>query len=211
MKPLIKVCGLKSNAPAVIALQPDYIGFIFFKGSARYYEGLPPEVPSAIKKVGVFVNHSTAEVLEKLDQFGLAVIQLHGDESVGYCQELRSALTRQEHKETQIWKAFGVGPAFDFTRIEAYLKNIDGVLLDTKGALRGGNGVPFDWELLNRYTANKPIILSGGIGPESIAAIEQVLKSGLPLEIIDINSRFEIEPGFKNIQSIKIFIDELSS
>ena len=206
----IKVCGLKTNAPAVISLQPDYVGFIFFRGSSRYYEGLPPEVPDTVKKVGVFVNHTEEQILAKAKQFGLDVIQLHGEESSRQSAQIRAALNDQGFGQTKIWKAFGVDQDFDFDRISPYLDSIDAALLDTKGILRGGNGIPFDWSLLRKFDLELPIVLSGGIGPESVADIKKILATDLPIDLIDINSRFEIEPGFKNIQHIKNFRDELS-
>ena len=209
-RPKIKVCGLKTNAPAVIGLEPNYVGFIFFKGSSRYFEGLPPEVAAGIGKVGVFVNHDLEQILAKVEQFQLDVVQLHGEESNRFAADLRGILIEQGMESTKIWKAFGVDADFDFSRIQAYTSSIDAVLLDTKGILRGGNGIPFDWNLLKDYQSDLPIVLSGGIGPESVPEIKQLLKSDLPIEVIDINSRFEIEPGFKNIQHIKNFIDELS-
>ena len=208
-RPKIKICGLKDNAPAVIELQPDYVGFIFYKGSSRYYDGLPPDVPEQITQVGVFVNHTLQEVLSKVKQFGLGVVQLHGEETDRLCRDLKDQLDKDPARPL-IWKAFGVGPQFDFDRIASFQPHIDAILLDTKGELRGGNGVPFNWELLEHYTLKTPIVLSGGIGPESAPDIKAILQTDLPIEIIDINSRFEIEPGFKNILHIKTFMHELS-
>lgn len=209
-RPDIKICGLGVNAPAVIGLRPDYVGFIFYKGSKRYFDGLPPDVPNGVKKVGVFVNPRKEEVLDKVRLFGLDVIQLHGEETASYCQEVQASLQGDGSQAPEIWKAFGVGPGFEFARLQPYLKTVDKFLLDTKGKERGGNGIRFDWTLLEGYPFELPIVLSGGIGPESVEDLKTLQQTDLPIAVIDINSRFELEPGFKNIQTLNTFIDELS-
>jgi phosphoribosylanthranilate isomerase len=87
----------------------------------------------------------------------------------------------------------------------------DYFLFDTKGELPGGNGLHFDWTILKDYSSKKPFFLSGGIGPNDCVAIASIIKLNLPLYAIDVNSKFEIEPGFKNIQSIKEFKSKLNN
>ena len=206
MIPKIKICGMKHNTLEVAALQPDYLGFIFYEKSPRDHSEALPEIPSEIKKVGVFVDASVEMILNRIEKYSLDVAQLHGDERSRFCSELRSHAPRVE-----IWKAFSVGETFDFNQLAAYETVVDKFLFDTKGKNKGGNGFSFDWELLKNYPSKKPFILSGGIGPNHIVDIKNTLTSGLPIYAIDLNSKFELEPGLKNITALKKFQHELSS
>lgn len=201
----LKVCGMKyrENIEAVSALQPDYLGFIFFEKSKRNFEGNPIEISANIKKVGVFVNETIPNIEEKSHLHSLDVIQLHGDESSGFCGELKEKLP-----EIKIWKAFSVDKDFEFEKLKNY-SCADAFLFDTKGENPGGNGIKFDWEILENYHLDIPIILSGGISIDDVETIRN-LKNQIPqIEIIDINSKFEIEPGLKNIERIKNFYEKL--
>ena len=217
----IKVCGMKyrENMMEVAALQPDYMGFIFYEKSKRYFTGTMPEIPASIQKTGVFVNASIAEVVGKVVQYGLQVIQLHGDETVSYIHALRASLAQtlgstqdtQAHQKIVLIKVFAVGSHFDFEKVIAYESVVDYFLFDTKGKERGGNGVSFDWSLLSKYDSSVPFFLSGGIGLEHIADIQKLRKTALPVHALDINSSFEIRPGFKSVVNIQKFKDELST
>jgi phosphoribosylanthranilate isomerase len=189
----LKICGMKypDNILEVGALLPDYMGFIFYEKSARYFNGTIPELIKTIKKVGVFVNESVENIIEKINEHNLQAIQLHGTESVAFCQELKSKI----NKKIEIIKVFSVGDDFDFVVLQPFEEVCDYFLFDTKGKLPGGNGTTFDWKILKNYKSNKPFFLSGGIGIEEIAAIKNLK---LPVYAVDVNSRFEIEPGLKN-------------
>ncbi|MGO4770225.1 phosphoribosylanthranilate isomerase [Flavobacterium sp. W22_SRS_FK3] len=189
----LKICGMKhpQNILEVGTLLPDYMGFIFWEKSARYFNGEIPELIKTIKKTGVFVNESVGNIIEKIDQHDLQAIQLHGKESVEFCQDLKSKID----PKIEIIKVFSVGEDFDFDVLKPYENICNYFLFDTKGKLPGGNGATFDWEILKKYKSDKPFFLSGGIGMKEIAAIENLK---LPIYAIDVNSRFEIEAGLKN-------------
>ena len=184
------------NILEVASLLPDYMGFIFWEKSARYFEGVIPDLPASIKKVGVFVNESSSVILAKAQKYNLQAIQLHGHESVAFCSDLRLAIGN----EIEIIKVFSVGADFDFEVLQPFEAVCDYFLFDTKGKLPGGNGTTFDWKVLEKYPSSKPFFLSGGIGIDEMEAVNEIAKTNLPLYAIDVNSRFEIEPGLKNIE-----------
>ena len=184
------------NILEVGSLLPDYVGFIFWKKSARYFEGIIPELPKSIKKVGVFVNAPLDEILEKIKTHDLQAVQLHGDESVEFCELLKKNIPNL----TDVIKVFPILDTFDFGILNSYEKVCDFFLFDTKGKLPGGNGTTFDWKVLEQYPSTKPFFLSGGIGIEELDSINEILKTNLPIYAIDVNSKFEIEPGLKNIE-----------
>ncbi len=203
----IKICGMKytDNIVAVGALLPDYMGFIFWKKSARYFDGVIPELPKTIKKVGVFVNETVEIISQKVIQHDLQAVQLHGKESVAFCQELKINLP----KGIEIIKVFSILDTFDFGVLKPFEPVSDYFLFDTKGRLPGGNGTTFDWKVLAQYPSNKPFFLSGGIGLDELDAVNEIMKSNLPVYAVDVNSKFEIEPGLKNIEKLSSFKDNL--
>ena len=192
----LKICGMKypENILEVGALLPDYMGFIFWEKSARYFNGEIPELIGTIKKVGVFVNQSQEEILEKVTKYNLQAVQLHGNESVEFLSELRTKLK----KNIEIIKVFSADNDFDFEIIKPFESVCDYFMFDTKGRLPGGNGTTFEWTILKKYNSDKPFFLSGGIGISELKAIEEISKTNLPIYAVDINSKFEIEPGLKN-------------
>ena len=201
----LKVCGMKHNTLDVAQLKPDYLGFIFFEKSKRNYDQVAIEtLPEGIKKVGVFVDASIEFALDKIQQFQFDVIQLHGSETPEYCKALQTDIN------VELWKVFSIKDHFDFSVLEAYEAVVDKFLFDTKGKEKGGNGYTFDWSVLNEYSSQKPFMLSGGIGLEEIAAVNELKKTTLPLAGIDVNSKFEDEPGLKNIDLLKSLIKELN-
>jgi len=199
----IKVCGMcdKENIQNLLVLKPDFIGFIFYKKSKRFVTKFPEvEIPSTIKKVGVFVNETIDEVLSAVEKFQLNVVQLHGNESPTYCKLLKEA-------NLMVFKAFSVNDAFDFSQTEAYQAICDYFLFDTKGKDYGGNGIKFNWQILKNYKGNTPFLLSGGItkiDADEIKKMSHKLFAG-----IDINSGFEIKAALKNINDIKEFKENL--
>lgn len=196
----IKICGMRSpeNIMALSHLEPDYMGFIFWEHSKRWVKALTPDLPKSIKKTGIFVDAPRGNILKIAKQHQLQALQLHGDESPDFCQKLQAS-------GLEIIKAFAVGEDFDFSILQTYESVCDYFLFDTKGKLPGGNGSRFDWSLLQNYSTSKPFFLSGGIGPGDQRAIASIIALNLPLYAIDINSKFEIEPGIKNIEIIKQF------
>lgn len=200
----LKICGMKypENIVEVGALLPDYMGFIFWEKSTRFFDGIMPNLPKSIKKVGVFVNESREEIIKKIEKYDLQAIQLHGQESIEFCLNLKDEIKNG----IEIIKVFSVKNDFDFTILKDFENVADYFLFDTKGKLPGGNGVSFDWKVLENYPSQKPFFLSGGIGIEELEAVKEILKTNLPIYAIDINSKFEIEPGLKNKQILKEFL-----
>ena len=200
----LKICGMKypDNILEVGALLPDYMGFIFWEKSARFFDGEIPKLDESIKKVGVFVNESVENIIEKINKYNLQAIQLHGKESVEFCQDLKSKI----NDKIEIIKVFSVGYDFDFAVLKPFENACDYFLFDTKGELPGGNGTTFNWKILEKYKSEKHFFLSGGIGIEEIPTINNLK---LPIYAIDVNSRFEIEPGLKNKNLLYSFIQNL--
>ncbi|RNC91591.1 MAG: phosphoribosylanthranilate isomerase [Allomuricauda sp.] len=202
----IKVCGMKYNPEEVELLAPDYMGFIFWENSPRNVDGVIPGISRKIKKVGVFVNATVEEVLKKVAAYGLQMVQLHGQESPDLCKKLQDL-------GVEVIKVFSVSDSFDFSVLAPYEDVCDYYLFDTKGKLPGGNGYAFDWELLEDYPSTKPYFLSGGIGLENIDAILIFLyrPESKFCHAIDLNSKFETEPGRKDIEQLKEFKKRLEN
>ena len=203
----IKICGLKfeTNILGLAKLKPDYMGFIFWEKSKRLVKGTTPNLlQTKIKKTGVFVNADFEEIKDKVHIHKLEAIQLHGLESPEFCKKINSL-------GVEIIKAFNIDENFNFNILEKYKLCSDYFLFDTKGKSPGGNGISFDWEILRNYKYKKKFFLSGGIGIESINAIKKIKNLSLPLFCIDINSRFELNPGEKNIELIKSFKNSLEN
>ncbi|MFK7951259.1 MAG: phosphoribosylanthranilate isomerase [Ekhidna sp.] len=194
----LKVCGMgqPENVAGLVDLCPDFIGFIFYKKSSRYMkdldENLLKEIPATIKKVGVFVNEELSVVLELVEKFGLDYVQLHGDEDLDYCYELKS-------KGVQIIKVFRLMDEIPVS-IGEYSEVADYFLFDTQTPNYGGSGKHFDWSILNGYNLETPFLLSGGIKLEDIEDIRKI--DSKALVGIDVNSKFEIEPGLKDLKMI---------
>lgn len=204
----IKVCGMKhaANIADVANLRPDYLGFIFYPKSPRFISEVSAElikyVPADIKTVGVFVNEGIGELKLKIAKHQLKTVQLHGIESTDYCAELKNL-------GIEIIKAFGVHPDFDFKQLEAYAPLVDYFLFDTQTPAHGGSGKVFDWKLLENYHLDKSYFLSGGIGLEHAQQIKAIPDPRL--YAIDVNSKFELEPGLKDVEKLKDFLGKVTS
>lgn len=212
--PQLKICGMlhPENIREVAALQPDYLGFIFYKGSKRYAGAVLPEIlealPENIKRTGVFVNETLETVLSLLLKYRLNALQLHGAESPEYCKALKLKLNETGAQEVQLIKAFGVDDVFDFSQLHAYAGLVDYFLFDTQTPDHGGSGRQFDWQLLSKYTLDIPYFLSGGIGVENAEMLNGIVDQRL--FAIDVNSKFEIEPGLKDLPKLREFKSKLS-
>lgn len=203
----IKVCGMREpeNLRQLLELQPDYVGFIFHEASPRFVgETFDPEllkeIPRSVKKVGVFVNASIDQIGKTVRRYGLDYAQLHGEESPDFCRNL-------QFKGINIIKAFPIDDAFNFTKLNNFKPHCDFFLFDAKGLQRGGNGKVFDWTLLNRYDNEKPFFLAGGISLDNVEELTAL--AGLRLHAIDINSKFEIAPGLKDIEKIRLLVEKV--
>ena len=222
----LKVCGMKyqDNIKQVAALQPDYLGFIFYEKSARNFDlEYIPEIPKSIKKTGVFVDEDLEVVIEKIRLHDLQAVQLHGEESPEYCLRLKrhyeevnddvissnktNYIKSPHNKKLEIIKVFSIKDAFNFETLKPYEAVCDYFLFDTKGKLPGGNGYTFDWSVLSNYPSTKPFFLSGGIGLEEVDNLKEFIHSPASkcCYAIDVNSKFETEPGLKNIELLRKF------
>jgi phosphoribosylanthranilate isomerase len=208
----LKVCGM-TMIDQILALESmgiDFTGLIFYPRSPRYVlkAGLTAEKIKRerlqINKVGVFVNEPEEELLRVVDEWRLDMVQLHGDESPRYCERISN------HVNTI--KAFRIGKDENVAyKVYPYADAVDMYLFDTLGVQYGGTGEQFDWQLLQDAKLRKPYFLSGGIGisdaPKAIAfsKVEQYLFA------LDVNSKFEVSPGVKDMNLIKDFLSHLKS
>ena len=187
------------NIRAVEALGIDMMGFIFWPKSKRYVSEKPTYLPTKCKRVGVFVDEDIETVRRIANTNALDFIQLHGKESPEYIQRLG---------EWKVIKAFNIATADDLSQTKPYEGLVDYFLFDTKGKSVGGNGEKFDWSVLSAYDESTPFLLSGGIGPDDA---ERVSAFHHPKCIgIDLNSRFEIASGLKDIDVLSHFLSHLT-
>ncbi|MXV15901.1 phosphoribosylanthranilate isomerase [Hufsiella ginkgonis] len=204
----IKVCGMRDpeNIKAVAALSPDYMGFIFYPGSERFVAGLPPKaiwsLPEDIITTGVFVDSGYDEIIANVEKFRLQAVQLHGSETPELCGKLYA-------DGLQVIKAFGVNEQFDFDTTEPFSEYADYFLFDTKTPGHGGSGASFNWALLENYLLDVPYFLSGGIGPDAV----DDLKANYDHRFyaVDLNSRFEVSPGLKDVEKLRNVFKQLRS
>ena len=267
---LVKVCGMRDaeNIRAVEALGVDWMGFIFWPGSRRYVAERPSYLPVKAKRVGVFVDADMAEVMQKVEEYALDIIQLHGTESPEYVAQLADLIGHPSPLNSHfsphasrlsLIKAFNIATAEDLKQTKAYEGLADYFLFDTKCKMPGGSGQQFDWSILSAYDAPVPYLLSGGIGPDDAERIKafanpqssilnpqsknpqssilnsqsknpqssilnpqsknpqsSILNSqsknpqSTPCIGIDLNSRFESEPGMKDVAALRRFLSQIS-
>ena len=209
----LKVCGMKfpDNIEAVAKLQPDYLGFIFYKKSTRFFDAIIPSLPDAVKKVGVFVDASAEDIITLANNYNLDVIQLHGNQTKEFVLALNRLVSLYANKEIEIWKVFSIGKHFNFKDLHHFEDEVHKYLFDTKGQLKGGNGYTFNWEILKEYPSKKPFILSGGIGLDEVENIKDFFKLDVSKDCfaLDVNSQFEIKSGLKNIEALEKFKNKL--
>jgi phosphoribosylanthranilate isomerase len=188
------------------ALNIDYAGLIFYKDSPRYMGDKlsgkqVKEADFDIKKVGVFVNPSYSELLDAIDEYGLDIVQLHGNETPELCEELSA--------EVEVIKAFRIA-GDDSINIDEMVMPYDAAcdyyLFDTAGLKEsfGGTGQQFDWNILKKAKIEKPFFLSGGIGPGDAGKVRSF--SHPDFFAIDVNSKFETAPGVKDMAAILKFL-----
>lgn len=203
--PLLKVCGLTKldQIQELISMNTDFLGFIFYEKSPRYVlNHLSLEDIAKINhqgKVGVFVNEEINTILEIAQKANLNFIQLHGDESENFISELKGKL----NPETGIIKVIRIGPNSVLSKDEDSIQNdITYLLFDTDSKAFGGTGKQFDWTLLNEFKIPIPYFLSGGISEDNVTNIKSLNQ---PPFALDINSKFELEAGIKDVEKIKKF------
>ena len=199
----VKVCGMRDaeNIRKVEALGINMMGFIFYPKSSRYVSNRPAYLPQKCKRVGVFVDATIEDIRLHIVDYSLDIIQLHGHESTDFIRSLRSLCG----DSITIIKAFNIATKEDLEATKPYEGLVDYFLFDTKGKSAGGNGEKFNWNVLSNYKDNTPFLLSGGIGPDDAGRVK-VFQHPKCVGI-DLNSRFEIEPGIKDITKLKTFLN----
>tara|TARA_B110000305_G_scaffold35480_1_gene35365 strand:- start:6060 stop:6671 length:612 start_codon:yes stop_codon:yes gene_type:complete len=199
----LKVCGMKfeNNISEINNLNPDFMGFIFWPKSKRFFNEKKILLPNNIKKVGVFVNQSYDLIIDKVNKYNLDYVQLHGDEDFTFCKMIKS--------HCKVIKVFSIGTEFDFEKLNLFEESCEYFLFDTKGESYGGNGIKFDWKILNKYNSKKPFLLSGGIDVNDFEDILNLKELKIPILGIDINSKFETKPGLKDYKKIKELIKKM--
>jgi len=199
----IKICGLKDpeNISAVAALNPDYMGFIFYGNSPRFVGDLSSNalklIPSHINKTAVFVNEDVKTISSLIDQYDFDFVQLHGNETPAFCKSLRD--------KAIVIKAFGIDNDFDFKQLDKYKNKADLFLFDTKTKAHGGSGITFDWNVLDKYEMEIPFFLSGGLSLENIETVKSIYHP--QFYGVDLNSKFELSPGIKDIKKLEKAFD----
>lgn len=208
----LKICGMKfpENIKGTAGLQPDYLGFIFYKKSPRFFDADLPKLPESICRTGVFVNASLEFIFQTVAKYELQAVQLHGEESPEFCSALKG-------HNLEVIKVFSVRNSFDFGILEKYEPEVDFFLFDTMGASRGGTGKRFNWEILKEYPSETPFFLSGGIGLDQVAPLKDFLSFFKRINKehlvygLDVNSKFETKPGLKDTERLQEFMRELET
>ena len=204
----VKVCGMKhpDNIENLSLLPVDYMGFIFYPKSLRYVGELSPKLihssTTHMMKVGVFVNENQENLFNIVEKYDLNAIQLHGNETQMYCKNIV-----KNFPKINVIKAFSILGVNDLNLTKEYEEFCDFFLFDTKSQQYGGTGKKFDWSILNSYKGEKRFFLSGGISIEDVKKIKEIQHP--KLYGLDINSNFEIEPGRKDIELVKQFIQQI--
>jgi phosphoribosylanthranilate isomerase len=201
----IKVCGITQlkQLQQLEGLDIDFAGFIFDKDSPRYAEGKldKKEVKKAdydLKKVGVFVNPTYSDILDAIEDYGLDVVQLHGEETPEFCSDL--------NEDIEVIKAFRIDETTGSIDelVAPYDAACDYYLFDTKSSdAKGGTGKQFDWSIIAKSKIEKPFFLSGGIGVADIAKIKAFKHPDF--YGVDINSKVEKAPGEKDMALVLQF------
>lgn len=208
---LIKVCGIteKTNALELKGMV-DLLGFIFYPPSPRNAFSLNKEIiknyGENFETIGVFVDYPLEEVVDICRQRNIHTIQLHGKESVGYLDHLKQQGFKTI-KVISITSDTAVSPLQK--EIDKYHKIADILLFDTGGKKKGGNGYKFDWNIFQKLTIQSSYLLSGGISSDDVTDIKEISSKCPELIGVDINSRFELSPGEKDIALIKEFTDKI--
>ena len=198
----LKVCGMKypQNITEIESLNPDLMGFIFYKKSKRFFNQPEINLNGKIKKVRVFVNENFQEIINKIKKYKLDYVQLHGEETVSFCNSLNHLV--------KIIKVFKIDDNFNFKKTEEFKNVCDFFLFDTKTELNGGSGIKFNWDVLQNYKCKKKFFLSGGIDISDVEKIKKIVKSH-PIAGIDINSKFELNNLEKDKDKISQLIKKL--
>ncbi len=216
----IKVCGMReaANITAIGALPIHFMGFIFYDKSPRFVTDaieVLRSCPDDLTRVGVFVNADIDYVLDKILEYELNAVQLHGSETPLYVHDLAVFMWKkhkiQPNVEVEIIKAFSVDYDFDFNKTKDYKGLVDYFLFDTKTPNYGGAGIKFDWSILKKYQGDTPFLLAGGITEHDVEAVLELEKEMPQLYGLDLNSKFEVEAALKDVEKLRGFIEKVHS
>lgn len=215
----LKVCGMTEPAQieALEKMEVTFAGLIFYPKSPRYalrhMTTLQIKGFKIINKVGVFVNASVDEIKYMVDECRLQLVQLHGDETPKFCEKIADYIS--------VVKAFRIGENDNIEyKIRDYMDMCDMFLFDTKPLTPagsdnpyGGTGKKFNWDLLKNVEVGKPYFLSGGVGPNDVAEVQQFMKepAAKALFALDVNSKFETSPGVKDMAQVSKFYNEIKA
>jgi phosphoribosylanthranilate isomerase len=207
----IKVCGmtLPGQVDALTEMGVELAGFIFYEKSPRYMANkISPEkmkkIGGRIAKVGIFVNTAYEALMKTVEDYRLDMVQLHGDESPRFCEQVANYVT--------VIKAFRSSDSdpIDWT-IRPFHDTCDMFMFDTLGSGYGGTGKKFDWNILKPAIINKLFVIGGGVQPGDEVMLNEFAKEPVAKKLfgIDINGKFEISPGVKDMDKIKVFVENL--
>ncbi|MDJ0735850.1 MAG: phosphoribosylanthranilate isomerase [Nostocaceae cyanobacterium] len=201
----VKICGITqpNQGEAIASIGATALGFICVPSSPRYVtpaqiRAVGEHLPDDTDKIGVFANSSIEEIIRIVTESGLTGVQLHGEESPAFCQQLRQSLSKVE-----IIKALRIRTAEDLQRVTSYTDYVDTLLLDAYHPQQlGGTGKTLDWTMLKDFTPSRPWFLAGGLTPDNVLdALAEVNPSG-----IDLSSGVEKVPGDKDLGKVaKLF------
>lgn len=199
---ITKVCGMREaqNIREVEALGIDWMGFIFYPPSSRYVTQLPEYMPTRARRVGVFVDADSDFILQHIAEYGLDFVQLHGRETPDFCQQIKA-----KYPGLGLIKVFSIQSIESIRNTYKYEGVADYFLFDTFCKEKGGSGRTFDRDILRQYTGRTPFLLSGGLSPDNAAEVKQFHHP--QLAGYDLNSKFEDAPALKNIEKIKLFLN----
>jgi len=222
-KVIVKVCGMRDggNIRQVAELGVHWIGMIFWEKSPRYVTMIPTHagiIPDRVedqdatfgqcRRVGVFVDEMAQNIVTRVVNFKLDLVQFHGHEEPTLIRNLRRTLDPDIRPGIQFIKAISVSSREDILKYKDYEDCVDYFLFDTRSDTVGGSGQQFDWSVLQAYDGEKPFLLSGGIGPADAGRIRSFHHP--KCMGIDLNSRFESAPGMKNVDALRSFLTQLS-
>ncbi|MBR6978797.1 MAG: phosphoribosylanthranilate isomerase [Prevotella sp.] len=229
---IVKVCGMREaeNLRQVSELDVDWVGMVFWLDSPRFVKqrrarggfypdysplatkitelgGLPAlaAVENKPRRVGVFVDDMPQSIVTRVYNFYLDMVQLHGEESPVMIQNLQRTLA--DIRPVKVIKTIKVEGPEDFAKCKQYEGVVDYFLFHNKCQQEGGSGEQFDWNVLDAYDGQVPFLISGGIGIDDVERIKAI--SHPKFLGVDINSKFEIEPGLKDVEAVKLFVEKL--
>ncbi|QCK16009.1 phosphoribosylanthranilate isomerase [Mangrovivirga cuniculi] len=201
----VKVCGMRDpeNIDQLIKLDVDFMGLIFYPKSSRFAGDADTDFTQfdGIIKTGVFVNLDLEDIHKAIKKYDLKAVQLHGDESPEFAQKIKQ-------DGVKVIKAFPVRTKEDLEKAEQFKDSVDFYLFDTKGDKPGGNGIAFDWSILNGFEFSRPFFLAGGINKENIHNITKIKNPAF--YAVDLNSGVEIKPALKDLNEIKIIKNKIA-